>query len=104
MLPMFYLKNWHVVGPAVTNFVLEGFRTRTFPANMNETLIALIPKRPSPEYASQCRPIALTNVVVKVITKVIANRLKGIIGMINFTDTICFHNVKPRTISLSHKS
>lgn len=47
---------------------------------MNETLISLIPKQTSPERMGHLRTISLCNVVVKCITKVIANRLKRCIG------------------------
>lgn len=43
---------------------------------MSKTLITLIPKVNTPENVNQLRPIALANVVTKIITKVIANRLK----------------------------
>lgn len=77
--PVFYQKNWSVVGPAVTEFVLQAFQKGHFPAEMNQTLVVLIPKTSSPQDATQFRPIALTNVVVKLITKIIANRLRRVI-------------------------
>lgn len=78
--PVFYQRNWKIVGPAVTQFVMESFAKCQFPVELNHSLITLIPKVDTPEEASQFRPISLTNVVVKLITKIIANRLKLIIG------------------------
>lgn len=43
---------------------------------LNETNIVLVPKKNNPSTLSELRPIALCNVVMKIITKVIANRLK----------------------------
>lgn len=80
--PIFYQKNWQIVGPSVKKFVLEAFSAGQFPAELNATLVMLIPKVPMPTSTTQFRPIALTNVVVKVISKIIANRLKPIIGQI----------------------
>ena len=43
---------------------------------MNYTHIVLIPKKNDPMQMSDYRPISLGNVVSKVLSKVIANRLK----------------------------
>lgn len=46
------------------------------PSDMNESLICLIPKQEHPDTIAQIRPIRLSNVVIKIISKVIANWLK----------------------------
>lgn len=48
--------------------------------DMNQSVICLLPKQTHPENISQFRPICLSNVVIKVITKVITYRLKCVIG------------------------
>lgn len=77
--PGFFQKNWHVVKESVIHFVSMAFMTRRFPVEMNESLITLIPKVKHPEDIKHFRPIALTNVITKIISKVIANRMKGLI-------------------------
>ncbi|XP_019150373.1 PREDICTED: uncharacterized protein LOC109147192 [Ipomoea nil] len=78
--PGFYQKFWDVVGTDVTGFVLESLNTGSLPVGLNESNIVLIPKTQSPELVTDLCPIALSNVVYKVVAKVIANRMKPLLG------------------------
>ncbi|KAF2324181.1 hypothetical protein GH714_009418 [Hevea brasiliensis] len=50
------------------------------PEGINHTHICLLPKVKSPKFIGQYGPINLCNVIFKIISKVIANRLKEIFG------------------------
>ncbi|KAA3453051.1 Retrovirus-related Pol polyprotein LINE-1 [Gossypium australe] len=54
------------------------FDGKPIEAELNNTLIVLIPKKESPEDFSQFRPISLYSVLYKLVMKVIANRFKVI--------------------------
>lgn len=80
ILACFYQAFWPLVGDSVVVFVKEIFASGIVPANMNDSFICLIPKQTHPESISQFRPICLSNVIMKVISKIIANCLKPLLG------------------------
>ncbi|KAL0003477.1 hypothetical protein SO802_017258 [Lithocarpus litseifolius] len=79
MPPTFFQTYWSLVGDDVSSTVLNCLNNCSMPAEINHTFITLIPKVKSPEYISQFRPISLCNVIYKLVSKVLANRLQGIL-------------------------
>ena len=82
MPPIFYQHYWQRIGAEVTKAVLDCLNTRKIPTSLNHTYITLIPKVKSPEKVSNFRTIALCNVLYKIISNVLANRLKKILPQI----------------------
>ncbi|XP_028081678.1 uncharacterized protein LOC114283052 [Camellia sinensis] len=76
----FYHWHWDIVGPSLCAAVKSFFRGGFLLKEMNHTNLVLIPKVPAPETLSQFRPISLCNFNIKVITKILANRLKGVLS------------------------
>lgn len=60
--------------------MLEIFRTGVLPEGLNESVIYLLPKCTAPINLNQFRPISLSNVLVKVVSKVLATRLKPLMS------------------------
>ena len=79
MSPIFYQKYWDIVGVSVSNCVLQALNTGVMPRDINNTYICLIPKIKNPQKITNYRPISLCNVIYKLISKVLANRLKKIL-------------------------
>nr|XP_023919081.1 uncharacterized protein LOC112030645 [Quercus suber] len=82
MPPLFFQHFWGVVEDDVTNSVLSWLNSGTIPHPLNHTFITLIPKIQNPVNVSDYRPISLCNVLYKIFSKVLANRLKRILPSI----------------------
>ncbi|KAL8114965.1 hypothetical protein AgCh_021696 [Apium graveolens] len=76
MTPAFYHRHWQIVGRDIVNLVRRFFEDGQMPQGLNDINVVLIPKKKYPMNIGDLRPISLCNVLVKVITKVMANRLK----------------------------
>lgn len=79
---LFYQTYWHLIGNDVTKAVLHILNNGGDPSNINHTYITLIPKTNNPTQPSEFRPISLCNVILKIVTKTIANRVKRILPYI----------------------
>ncbi|KAL8150827.1 hypothetical protein V2J09_020635 [Rumex salicifolius] len=74
--PIFYHRCWEHVGESVILEVRRFFTSSRMPMGMNETYITLIPKTSNSVNVNQFCPIILCNVIYKIITKKITNRLQ----------------------------
>ena len=79
MNALFYQKFWHIVGNDVSSAMLEFLNFGIMIPEINYTHLVLIPKIKSPEKMTNFRLISLCNVIYKIISKVLANRLKIIL-------------------------
>lgn len=64
------------MGPDVLKMVTESHRLGRVSRDLNSTFIALIPKMSKPSKFDDFRPISLCNLIYKIISKVIDERLK----------------------------
>lgn len=78
----FYQKFWPKIGSKILETVYNILNNNHSTAQINHTLIALVPKTKSPQKIDQYRPISLCNTIYKLASKTLANRLKPIVNTI----------------------
>jgi hypothetical protein len=76
---LFFKKYWYLVKVEVLNCIWNFFKNNSLLRNLNHTFLALIPKSSGSHAANQFRPISLCNIVYKIISKILANRLKPLL-------------------------
>ena len=80
MSALFFKFYWNVIGGEVIEAVTSIFNRRYMLKEINHSFIALIPKGNNVAFINQFRPISLCNVLYKIISKLLANRLKQILN------------------------
>lgn len=78
----FFQKHWELVQNNVTQAVLSFLNGGDMPEVINRTILVLIPKVANPQELTQFRPISLCNVLYKICSKAIANRLRLVLDAV----------------------
>lgn len=76
----FYQRFWNLYGGDVILTCKKWLNDGCFPDNINDTDIALIPKCDQPATMKDLQPISLCNVIYKILSKTLVNRLAKVIG------------------------
>lgn len=79
----FFLGFYDFFGEELLNVIEESRKAGFIHGPFNSTFIALIPKSAKPDSFDEFRPIALCNCIYKIISKVIAQRLKLNISLVS---------------------
>ncbi|GJZ47643.1 RNA-directed DNA polymerase, eukaryota [Tanacetum coccineum] len=87
----FYRRFWYLIENDVYDAVKYFFTYGVIPKGCNSSFIALIPKSPGANTVKDFRPISLIGSVYKIIAKILANRLVGVLGDIVNEVSICFY-------------
>ena len=66
---IFYKENWEAISDSFVNFVNSALCDASFPAELAEAHMVLIPKKANPDLIQKFRPITLLNVAYKVLSK-----------------------------------
>jgi hypothetical protein len=76
----FFLGFFDLLGQDILRLVEEIRLTGQIPLSLNSTFITLIPKKDNPDSLDDFKPISLCNCIYKIVFKVLARRLKGILS------------------------
>ncbi|MCI19611.1 cysteine-rich receptor-like protein kinase, partial [Trifolium medium] len=87
---------WDELQGDVLRFMSETHRNGKLTKGLNSTFIALIPKIDNPQRLNDFRPISLVGCLYKILAKVLANRLRLVIGSVISESQTAF--VKDRQI------
>jgi hypothetical protein len=95
---LFYKKYWSIIKADVLLCIWNFFSNNSLQRGQNHTFIALIPKLSGSHSTHQLRPISLCNIIYKIISKILANRLKIFLPKIisPFQSSFCSKKKHPR--------
>lgn len=93
---LFIKKCWPIIKDDFLRLCRDFAKGNLDLTSMNGSLITLIPKKDSPQTVHNFRPISLLNYSVKLLTKLIANRLQAMIWKVVHTNQYGF--IKGRSI------
>nr|KYP74049.1 Transposon TX1 uncharacterized [Cajanus cajan] len=78
--PGFYKRFWNLLRSEVFQAGVQWLNQGSFPTQLTKTNVAFIPKKDNPTSMKDLRLISLSNVIYKVISKVLANRMKPLMA------------------------
>lgn len=76
----FYQKSWPLIKNTITSSIQEIFQNESIPPSWGDTLLCLIPKSNYVTKPNHLRPIGLCTLHYKILSKLITNRIKPLIG------------------------
>ena len=82
MPPIFFQYYQASIGDDMVEAILSCLNSGKIFPGLNHTFISLIPKVKSLEFVSKFRPIALCNILYKLVSKVLSNKLKKVLPFI----------------------
>ncbi|CAA7061592.1 unnamed protein product [Microthlaspi erraticum] len=75
----FFRASWGILGAEITATILSFFRSPFMPKALNSTSLVLLQKRPEADELKDYRPISCLNTIYKLITRLLAGKLKSIL-------------------------
>nr|XP_040258456.1 uncharacterized protein LOC120975813 [Aegilops tauschii subsp. strangulata] len=83
---LFFKRCWHIISQDFYELAQAFFEGTAHLENINDSYITLVPKKPSPEEVGDFRPISLTGMGLKFLSKMAANRFQEDYPVIQYAD------------------
>jgi hypothetical protein len=93
---LFLKKTWHIIKEDIYELCFDFFSGRVDIQAINSSFITLVPKVNSPTGVNDFSPISLINCIVKIITKLLGERLQYVVIPLIHQNQYAF--IKSRTI------
>lgn len=93
---LFFKKCWHIIKEDIIQLCNVFFSGKVSLQAINSSFITLVPKSSHPVTPNDFRPISLLNSILKLITKLMANRLQNVI--LSLVHKTQYGFIKSRTI------
>ena len=94
MPQIFFHHYWSSIGDDVVKAILSCLNSSQILPGLNHTLLTLIPKVKCPDKVTKFWPIALCNILYKLVSKVLANKLKRILPQLILESQSAFQSDK----------
>ena len=78
----FYKATWHLISKDLLEAVNNVLHSNHLLAQVNHTILSMVPKKVVPAMVDDYRPIALCNVLYRIISKLLSSRLKPLLPRI----------------------
>ena len=85
----FWSFSWDFVKEEVMGFFKDLFQNEQFVKSLNATFLVLVPKGSTVEDLKDLRPISLVGSLYQILSKVLANRIKRVMGFDYFPVSEC---------------
>ena len=86
-----YLQFFDIMGMELVAIIEETRVTGNNLENLNTTILTLVPKVDPPSNFGESQPIAMCNILYNLITKIISNQIKVVLGNTILSEKFGFH-------------
>ncbi|XP_058761237.1 uncharacterized protein LOC131634589 [Vicia villosa] len=86
----FYKRHWSIIKEDIMKCCNDFYHKGTLVKSITSSFLALIPKKKNPQDLFEYRPICLVGSIYKIIAKLLANRMRGVVDLLVSTNQTAF--------------
>lgn len=98
-----YRNCWEFIASGLLEFIHDFWQSSSLPDKVKEGIIQLVPKNPDKQRLADWRPLTMLNTLYKILTQLLANRLKLLLStLISHNKLVSSQDKTSSTTSLWH--